>query len=468
MPGPLWGLPKDAYSGMVGLSDSMTPGSISQLILSDAIALRAEFDQAIPSPSQLYWRGPVLWHFDGRSWTAGNLPASLPPEAVEARGDRVSYTVTLEPHNKRWLFMLELPVAAPPEAVLSHDFQLLAHEPVRRRLRYAASSDLRYRLQAELDAPTRRLALQLPDGGNPRTRLLGEQWAASEANGQAIVLRALTMFREQPFVYTLRPPLLGADSVDEFLFSSRRGFCEHYAGSFVFLMRSAGVPARVVTGYQGGELNPAGNYLLVRQTEAHAWAEVWLQERGWVRVDPTAAVSPRRVEAGVAAALPAGEPLPLLSRGDFPWLHKLYLNWDALNNGWNQWVLGYNEKKQLELLSRLTGSAVSWQEMAIWLMASVAAIILAISWLMLRGNRRRVDALQAAYLQFERKLARAGVQRQPYEGPLDFGRRVAAQWPAQAALIHAITRTYARLRYGKDAPTRQVEAFIRQVKRFRP
>jgi hypothetical protein len=261
--------------------------------------------------------------------------------------------------------------------------------------------------------------------------------------------------------------LLGEDSVDEFLFSTRRGFCEHYAGSFVFLMRSAGIPARVATGYQGGEINPTGNYLIVRQADAHAWAEVWLPQRGWVRVDPTAAVSPRRVEGGIAAALPAGEPVPMLVRGDYPLLRKLYLNWDALNNGWNQWVLGYNEKKQMELLSRLAGSQISWQDMAIWLMASVGAIVLAISAFMLRGGRQRADALQSAWLQFQRKLARGGILREAHEGPINFGQRAAQKLPLRATAIGAIVARYAQLRYGMTPTRKQIEAFKQQIRTFR-
>lgn len=467
-PGPLWGVPKDAYSGMAGLSDNMSPGSISQLSQSDAVAFRAEFQGKLPSPSQLYWRGPVFWHYDGRTWSPGMQAASLPLEWVDARRDEVSYTVTLEPHNKPWLFLLDMPATTPLDSTLSHDRQLLARQPVRTRTRYTGVSSLGYRLEPNLDPLARQVALQLPHEGNPRTRQLGKEWAAAGASSEAIVQRALNMFREQPFVYTLRPPLLGDDSVDEFLFSTRRGFCEHYAGSFVFLMRAAGIPARVATGYQGGEINPVGNYLIVRQADAHAWAEVWLPERGWVRVDPTAAVSPQRVEAGIAAALPAGEPVPMLVRGDFSLLRKLYLNWDALNNGWNQWVLGYNEKRQLELLSRLAGSQVSWQDMAVWLMASVGLIVLAISAAMLRGSRRRVDALQAAWLQFQRKLARNGIARELHEGPLDFGRRAAQQLPFRAAAISAIAARYAQLRYGRPATREQVEGFRQRIRTFRP
>lgn len=469
VPGPLWGAPEDAFSGMSGLSDHMSPGSISQLSLSDAAAFRAEFKGDIPAPQQRYWRGPVFWQFDGRTWSGGKFAANLPPERVGDRSAPIEYTVTLEPHNLRWLFLLDLPESAPPGSIATPDLQLLAQAPVRTRLRYQAASSLQYRLAATLAPAARRLALQLPTNGNPRTRALGAEWAASGQTPEALAQRALALFRDQAFSYTLRPPLLGQDSVDEFLFTTRRGFCEHYAGSFVFLMRAAGVPARVVTGYQGGQVNPVGRYLIVRQADAHAWAEVWLEGRGWVRIDPTAAVSPQRVESGIASALPAGEPLPMLARGDAAnWLRAFYLNWDALNNGWNQWVLGYNEKKQLELFSRIVGSAVSWQDLALWLMLAVGVIVLGITLAIMRSVRLKTDALGAAWSRFQHKLARAGVERLPHEGPLDYGRRAAAALPGRSQQIRQITAHYARLRYGRRAATADLLQFKREVRNFTP
>lgn len=463
--GPLWRAPQDAASAMTGLSDSMMPGSISELIISDEVAFRAEFRDAIPPPSARYWRGPAFWFFDGRSWRPGMRARHLPPQPLQQRGEPVRYSVTLEPHNRTWLFTLELADQAIADASLNFDHQLLARKPVQTRLRYDAVSYLQYRLQPQIDEEMRRYALQLPAHGNPRTRELGLAWAASGAAPEALVQRALGMFREQAYVYTLTPPALGPDSVDEFLFSTRRGFCEHYAGSFVFLMRAAGVPARVVTGYQGGTLNPVGQYLIVRQSDAHAWAEVWLAGRGWTRIDPTAAVSPSRVELGFAAALPGSEPLPMLVRERYAWLQGAYLAWDALNNGWNQWVLGYNQQRQLELLSRLAGSAVSSQQVATALIVTIALAMLAIAAAILRDSRRQ-DALQTAYARFLRKLARAGIMRQPHEGPLEFAARAAAARPTQREAIFAISMRYARLRYG-GAAADEMAALRQDIRNFR-
>ena len=464
--GPLWRTPSDAANAMSGLSESMTPGSISELILSDETAFRAEFSGALPASNQRYWRGPIFWHFDGRTWRPGMQAYNLAQEALDGTDDRIDYTVTLEPHNRNWLFALDLPASVPAEGVLRHDYQLVSRQPVNARIRYQAQSFLTYRLQPQLDAATRRHALQLPKIGNPRTLALGQEWAASNPDGQALVRKALAMFREQSFVYTLTPPKLGRDGMDDFLFTTRRGFCEHYAGSFVFLMRAAGVPARVVTGYQGGTVNPLGNYMIVRQSDAHAWAEVWLENSGWVRIDPTAAVSPQRIEFGLSS-MSAGEPVPLLARGEYSWLNQVYLGWDAINNGWNQWVLGYNQQRQMELLSRFFGENISMRGLAVGMIAAVGFIMLAISWALLRNVVRQTDKLQTLYGKFLRKLARAGILRQPHEGPLEFGQRAAAASPDKAQAILGITARYADLRYGHAHTRQDIETLQKEIREFK-
>src|SRR5262245_49059839 len=327
--GPIFGLPQATSTGVTGLSDSMSPGSLSQLGLSDEVAFRVEFRARPPAPQGLYWRGPVLWDFDGRTWTAAS-PASIGAGTVhhEAAQAAVSYTVTLEPHYARWVFALEVPVAAPMGAVLTDDYQLLSLRPIRNRLRYDAASHLGYHYGTDERPELLRRALRLPSGYNPRSIQLAREIRQRSAADADVVTNALEVFRSQPFFYTLVPPELGRDSVDEFRFATRRGFCEHYASAFVFLMRAAGVPARVVTGYQGGEINPLGDYMIVRQSEAHAWAEVWLSGQGWVRVDPTAAVSPARIQVGIAAAVSAADPLPISVRGSFQLLNRLHFAWD--------------------------------------------------------------------------------------------------------------------------------------------
>lgn len=453
IPGPIWGIPKDTYSGMMGLSDSMEPGNISQLSLSSKIAFRAEFKSKIPANNQLYWRGPVLWHQEGRRWQMTSDKIVMPMESLETSGAATNYTITLEPHNRNWLLLLDLPKATPnslpAEASTKHDMQVLSKEPIRTRIRYDGHSYLNYKLGAVLSEHERTLALQLIEDENPKTRQLAAKWVNENKSPTQIIETALTMFREQPFVYTLAPPLLGKEPVDDFLFNTKRGFCEHYASSFVYLMRAAGVPARIVTGYQGGEINPNGNYLIVRQSDAHAWAEVWLQDKGWVRVDPTAAVSPNRIESGIGSALPDSDLLPILSRQDYPMLKKLYMNWDAVNNGWNQWVLGYDQDKQLTLLKKLIHKDIAWGDIGLILVTVMIALMLLVSYLLLRNNPIVLDPVNKTYQLFLKKLSKAGVTKLAHEGVINFGKRAAKALPNHSIEILEISALYSSMQYAK-------------------
>jgi protein-glutamine gamma-glutamyltransferase len=462
--GPLWGLPQDAYSGITGLSDSMSPGLISRLSQSDAIAFRVKFQKDAPARRQLYWRGPVFWHFDGRTWRAGEF-RPFGQLRFDAAGESYDYEVTLEPHNHNWLFALELAAKIPPNANVTTDYMLISRTPVRNRMRYDMSSYTNFTTGGADDANELRPGLQLPPGFNPRARALAREWAASLATDAAIAQRALSYFREEGFVYTLEPPLLGRNSVDEFLFGSKQGFCEHYASSFVFLMRAAGVPARVVTGYQGGDINPVDGYMVVRQSDAHAWAEVWLKGRGWVRFDPTGAASPVRVESGVAAAVPEGDPLPLMARTTLVWLREARYNLDALANKWNQLVLGYNPERQRELLTRFGMSEPSWENMALTLFWGVGAMLaLLAAWLLRRI--RSSDPVQRLWLKFCGKLGKRGSPRSAHEGPADFVARAAERYPGEAGCIRAIGERYVALRYGERADPRALAELRLLVREF--
>ncbi len=462
--GPLWGLPQDAFAGVTGLSDSMSPGAISQLSQSDSIAFRVKFETSPPPHSQRYWRGPVFWEYDGRTWRGGDMRLRA-GFTFEGLGTPLNYEVTLEPHNRNWLFGLDLPAVVPPNSRATPDYQLLSLPPVRSRLRYQLTSYTSYRATTMEDEDRTR-ALALPRQVNPRARALAAEWRAKHANDEELLREAIIFFRTGQYLYTLEPPLLGRDAVDEFLFDTKQGFCEHFSSAFVFMMRAAGIPARVVTGYQGGELNPVDGFLTVRQADAHAWAEVWLGERGWVRVDPTAASVPLRVESGLQAAVPQNANLPLLMRPGWSWLRNARDNWEALGNKWNQWVLGYNPDRQRDLLSFLGVEQPSWQTLAIAMFWSVGAVVLGIAvWLFAR--RQRVDRVQRAWLRFGAKLARAGFPRGPSEGPLDYARRLSASRPAQAATVEAIAAMYVELRYGSGADDARVAEFGRMVGRFR-
>ncbi|MDR0379846.1 MAG: DUF3488 and transglutaminase-like domain-containing protein, partial [Candidatus Accumulibacter sp.] len=368
--GPLWGMPHDTYAGLSGLSEHMSPGSMGELVLSRAVAFHAKFAGETPSKAQLYWRGPVFDSYDGRNWRTSwvsnaNLTGasnSVNGPVIEApEGAGVDYTIILEAHNRRWLLALDLPIVLPKDATLSPTFEVQSRRPVRFRTRYAFRSVPEYRVNREEHPRLLQQALSLPRQLNPRTRELAESWRQTFGDPERVSDAALRFFRTENFFYTLQPPELGQNVIDDFLFDSRRGFCEHYAAAYVVLMRSAGIPARVVTGYQGGEFNPVDDSLTVRQSNAHAWAEIWIEGKGWQRVDPTMAVAPSRIESGIEAVLPESEALPILMRFNQDWLTALHYRWEALNNAWDQWVLGYNVERQRETLIRFGMKEPDWR-----------------------------------------------------------------------------------------------------------
>lgn len=444
---PLWGLPADAFNSMSGLSDSMSPGSISELSLSGAVAFRVRFDTAPPPPAQLYWRGPVLAQFDGRTWRSA-VTHGGGQRPYTTNGPAVDYELTLEPHNRPWLFALELPDAAPADGWFAHDYQLLSRTPVRKRIRYALRAYPTTHAGMDERDEVLRESLRLPAGFNPRTRALAQTLREQTSGTRELIDAALGFYRHNPFVYTLSPPVLGRDSVDEFLFDTHRGFCEHFASSFVFLMRAAGVPARVVTGYQGGEINPVDQYLVVRQSDAHAWAEAWVEGEGWRRVDPTATVAPSRIERGLADAMPVGEPLPLALRPTLPWLRELRFRWEAVGNSWNQWVLGYNPQRQKELLRRLGMHSPDWYAMTLAMSVICGVLMLGLTaWAL--SQRAKVDPVQRPWLALSRRLARIGLQKLAWEGPADYAQRVGAARPALREAMNDAAQFYASLRYGR-------------------
>jgi len=471
LPGPLWGVPKDSIAARTGISDHMTLGTISELADSPAVAFRVQFDGPIPPADQLYWRGPVLWTTDGRRWDP--IRRDFPPfwftqtPTYEPLSAPVTYALTLEPHDERWLFALELPAAVPRDYFLTADFQLLLPRRATARQRYELTAYTRYHT-GPLPASHRQHGLQLPEARNPRTRALAQQWAS--LTPPEIVRTALDHFRDQPFWYTRRPPLLGDDAIDEFLFDSRRGFCEHYAAAFVTLMRGAGVPARIVTGYQGGESNPLADYLIVRQSQAHAWAEVWLEDSGWTRVDPTAVIPPQRVEedSDLRRFRTTAAPVFDVNLG---WLTRQWSNlqygWDALNNAWNLWVLGYNHERQKELLQRLGLLTFGWRGVLTFLLSAIGLILAAVTLYLLRHGRRRSDELVRLYERYCRRMARVGLRRAVHEGPVAYAQRIAAARPDLAAASGEISALYTALRYG-SADAWALPQLRGAVARFRP
>lgn len=464
IPGPLFGLPRDAYDAVTGLSDTLTLGEITRLGASDEIAFRVDFGDRVPRAADLYWRGPVLWQTDGRTWRAGAV-AQGAAHPVEELAERYRYTILLEPTDETWLIGLDAVVAAGTVGRSGPDMSLHATMPVRKRLRYALESATTYRLMGITQAE-RAAALQLPAAGHPRTRALAEEWRAQSDTPRAIVERALAFYRED-FSYTLLPAALPGDPIDGFLFDTREGFCEHFAASFVVLMRAADVPARIVTGYQGGEFNNLSDYFMIRQRDAHAWAEVHLPQEGWVRVDPTAVVAPSRLSLGIDAIAGADAPLPIFEANEtaLRTLRSLRAAWDAVNYQWSQWVLGYTPQRQLELLSMLGFGEADLTGMTTALALAVAAMVLLLA-VFTRRERQPADQVLRDYRRFCTRLAALNLPRKAHEGPFDYAHRVSEARPDLAAQVDHITRLYAGLRYNNVLVDRVL--LTRAVAGFRP
>ena len=444
---PLWGAPTDTAVGHSGLGDTMDPGSLQELLIDDSPAFRVSFDGALPERSKLYWRGPVLTRFDGMTWTRAALAAEARrgTTTVEQAADVVGYEVTLEPSDRRWLLALDVPLVAPDDATRGADMTLVAAKPVDQLQRYRASSALSYRLGAQAGDRERERNLSLPPGFDPRTRALATQWRRDFVSDDAVIRAALALFHDE-FTYSLAAPELGRNSVDDFLFETRKGFCQHFASSFTFLMRAAGIPARVVTGYQGGYFNKLGNYLVVRQSDAHAWSEVWLAGRGWVRVDPTGAVSPQRVESGARAAAGA-----TAAWYQADWLLSMRNQFDLVNRAWNNLVVQFSLLRQQSLLTPFGIAKAEYYDL-VWALIGTSTLLLAVySWWVLRRTRKPGDALDAAYSSLCRKLEATGTPRAASEGPMAFSERLRRSGSPIATLDELLLR-YAGLRYARAVP----------------
>jgi transglutaminase-like putative cysteine protease len=475
---PLWGVP-GGQSSATGLSNTMSPGAISELIESHAVAFRVRFDGTPPRNEALYWRGPVFGFFTGWNWTP--LTPAVPPAPWRAeveRNSEVRYTVTLEPHQRDWLFALEVPGGLPEGGDLSvrmtADGQMLAGRLVQQRVRYEMRSYTRHRVGTDTSVASLQDYLRLPRGYNPRSLEFATELRqrAGDAPPQRRVQAVLDHFRRGGFRYTLKPRALGRHSVDEFLFDTREGFCEHYAAAFVVLMRALEVPARVVTGYQGGEVNPVDGYMTVRQSDAHAWAEVWLAGRGWTRVDPTAVVAPVRIEVGAPEIAAAAGIDPLFGgRGSgLPLLGELRFRWEALQNSWNQWVLTYSDERQRAFLEFL-GFHPDLRTLGL-LFATALTVILALLTVVSLRHRTVRDPLAAAYGDLRERLRGAGANVPDHLGPRALAARFGTALTATSnSQLRALAARFEELRYSRASVAttrRQIAQLRRAVARYRP
>jgi len=462
---PLWSI-KMGKQAETGLSEELNPGSISDLSKSNALAFRAEFQGAVPPPSELYWRGPVLWDTDGQHWTAGKKIIAHNMSFI-AKETEYRYTINLEVSHKPWLFALDLPSVAPYKARLTRDYRLITKNAINQRINYKAASYTHFNNMQMTDWERQR-ALKLPSTIKPRVLQFAQKMASTSQSSEQALQKILDYFNQQAFFYTLRPPTLGQNPTDKFLFETRKGFCGHYATSFTILARAMGLPARVVTGYQGGEYNPRGNYYMVRQSHAHAWVEVWLDKRGWVRFDPTAAVAPERIESefefddtGSAVRF------SLDSKGIFG-RFAMQAGWmlDAVQANWQKWVVGFDSDRQNSFLKKL-GLENLPLEKIIMSALFIALIIPALSALyFLYRDRPSQNPVLRIYQKWFKKLAKMGVQYQPNEGPQDLALRILNKDPNLITQVNPIIQTYIALRYA--APNRvELKYFRRLVRQFK-
>jgi transglutaminase-like putative cysteine protease len=459
---PLWGIPENTLDAKTGLSDSMSPGSIQQLFMDDSPAFRVKFDGSPPPQAELYWRGPVLWRFDGRTWKGSFYGSNIRAPSVPLGSGNRAYTVQMEPNERNWLFALDYPTRPPEDARVTLDFQILRKDPVIQLLEYSLVSNPEFVDMPALKHAIRGEALQLPEDANPRTRELVERWREQTPGDLDFARRVLDHFREQAFYYSLETTLLGADPVDEFLFDTRSGYCEHYASAFAVMMRMAGIPARVVTGYQGGWFSELGDYVLVRQSDAHAWAEIWLAGSGWTRIDPTAAVSPSRVRQGSLSAV--GDPRHLL---DFAWLRRVRNSADIIQQRWNDWVIEYGARRQAELFMPVGLGRVSPAQLTIILFVVIGILgaVLFPFVMRIRGPGSN-DPVQRLWARFLKRLGAAGFTAPPSHGSTELSAAAARALPADATAIRRIGRLYTLCRYAAvPAPLQDLK---QEVARFRP
>jgi transglutaminase-like putative cysteine protease len=463
----------DLRSAASGFSDRLSPGSIASLTNSSDIAFRAEFpDRKTRPPGPMYWRGVVMWHCEGMEWRAPYAPAPSSGSSTQSPGDKaIRQRITIAPHGGRWMFALDRPFEVPPKAMLARGNYLWSIQPIRKARRYqvVSSSEVTGK---ELRPREREEALEVPASISPAVRELAQSWIAQNSNPRAIVNSALQFFRTQRFRYSLSPGEYKKNDLDQFLFHRRIGFCEHYATSFATLMRLAGIPARVVVGYLGGEYNDLGRFFLVRQSDTHAWCEVWLPDSGWTRVDPTSAVAPgrasldlnsflaRRIASGEMEARQSAFVTQLTRSAIF---NNIRLAWEALNYDWDTRVLGFDADVQESLLASVgIPSRRPFLLITETLLIAAALLVIYAGWMQLR-TRSRVDRVKALYERFCRKAARLGVRRNPWEGPSDFSRRAAQLLPNRAERIRQISNTYIALRYSPESAAVGLNRFAKEV-----
>lgn len=467
---PAWLLFNEEHRVKTGLSDSMEPGSISDLGISDELVFRVKFTGALPPPEQRYWRGPVLTHTDGKKWTqVSDEEFELFLDKPVFSGPRYSYTLLMEPQTNKWVFALDMPAEYDFPLSLNAYYQLITSESTDKRAEYNITSHSHYNTGAITRAEYKD-ATQLPGEPSQKIKQLVTQLHGFDDTPEHFIKHLLNYFRKENFHYTLTPPLMEKDPIETFLFETRYGFCSHYAAAFVYLMRAAHIPARVVTGYQGGQLNSVGNFLEVRQADAHAWAEVWLEHKGWARFDPTAAIAPERIErninidqlvpGGVISYATAGSAQNALN-----WLKQARQLWSNVDYNWQRWVINYDDKNQSSFLSSL--GIANIKAMVYWMAGIIGLITAVLSVLLLRQRQQTTAPALRIYNRFCKKLAKRGLSRGTGEGAKDFAERIKIELPEHAAEIDRITGGFIKLHYGRVSTLDDLEQLDKRVSLFK-
>ena len=467
---------RDLRAAGTGFSDRLSPGSIASLANSSDTAFRAEFPGSNTRPTgPMYWRGAVMWHCDGMEWRAPYAPASISRAPNQSpSGNTIRQRITLAPRGARWMFALDRPFEIPRGAMLVRGDYIWSVQPIRKTRRYEVVSSPEV-TRNDLTPYERKEALELPASISPAVRELAQSWVAQNSNSRAIINSAFQFFRTQGFRYSLSPGEYKKDDLEQFLFHRRVGFCEHYAASFATLMRLAGIPARVVVGYLGGEYNDLGDFFLVRQADTHAWCEVWLPESGWMRLDPTNVVAPGRASLDLNSFLDGRIASGQMESRRSAFLARLArsaiftnirLAWETLNYQWDTRLLGFDADVQDVFLSSIGIAKHGPYLLIVEVLAiAVALLVIYFGWMQL-GTRSRVNRVKVLYERFCRKIARLGAQRHPWEGPSDFSMRAAQLLPHESERIRQISNTYVSLRYAPEPDAIMLDRFAKEVSAF--
>lgn len=466
---PRWML-FDSHSAATGLSDTLEPGSISSLGMNGELAFRVKFDGDIPPPNLRYWRGPVYSYTNGKRWTqTQNMYFGRFMDEPSFTGKPYQYTLLMEPQDKDWVYALDMPSSYPPSLTKNPNHQLITSKNPDQRSEYKITSYPEYNT-GYITRTEYRDNLQLPDKPSARIKKLVDQLQGLDGTPVTFISNLMQYFRKQNFYYTLFPPLMEENPIETFLFVTRHGFCSHYATAFVYLMRTAGIPARVVGGYQGGEYNRIGQFLEIRQANAHAWSEVWLQNRGWVRVDPTTAVAPERIEqdVNIDQQIASGEvnftPVTIDS-SSLDWLKQARSLWNSVDYSWHRWVINYTRTNQKKFLSSFGIEGL--KSMVYWLVAIIACITAILAFMLLRNQKPPTDRARLIYNRFCKKMAKGGLIRAVGEGARDFSVRAKTATPQKAEMIDEITTLYVKIRYGKNSTEKDLQNLEELTSTFR-